>query len=79
MRDDLLEIFCAEYTKHFNALRAAQDSARKTRIAEKTRLERERENVLRAIREGMEARLVKGRSGAYHCPSRGAGHRYGGR
>ena len=59
MRADLLDVFCAEYTKHLNALRAAQDTARKTRIAEKIRLERERENVLRAIREGIEARLVK--------------------
>lgn len=59
MRADLLDVFCAEYTKHLNALRAAQDTARKTRIAEKIRLEKERENVLRAIREGIEARLVK--------------------
>ncbi len=59
LRDDLLEVFCGEYTKHLNALRAARNSARKTRIAEKTRLERERENVLKAIREGIEARLVK--------------------
>jgi DNA invertase Pin-like site-specific DNA recombinase len=59
MREDLLEVFCGEYTKHLNALRAAENSARNTRIAEKSRLERERENVLRAIREGIEARLVK--------------------
>lgn len=59
LRDDLLEVFRGEYTKHLNARRAAQNSVRKTRIAGKTRLERERENVLKAIREGIEARLVK--------------------
>jgi len=32
MRDDFLEIFCAEYAKHLNALRAAQDCARNARM-----------------------------------------------
>lgn len=59
MRDDLVEIFCAEYTAHLNALRAAHNSARKARMAERVRVEKERANILRAIREGIEVRLIK--------------------
>lgn len=59
MRDDLVEVFCAEYTKHLNALSAARDDARRGRMGERRQLEKERENLLRAIREGIEAKLVK--------------------
>ena len=29
LRDDLLEIFCSEYTNHLNSLRSSQESARR--------------------------------------------------
>ena len=59
MRDDLLKIFCAEYTRHLNELRAAQNTARKSLTTEKSKLVGERENILKAIREGIAANLVK--------------------
>ncbi|MBK9584885.1 MAG: recombinase family protein [Alphaproteobacteria bacterium] len=59
MRDDLLTIFCEEYTRHLNRLRAAQDSVLADSRAERERLQKARANVLTAIREGIAARLVK--------------------
>ena len=59
MRDDLLEIFCEEYTRTLNALRRAQDSALREAKAEKEKLSKERANILKAIREGIGAKLVK--------------------
>ncbi|MBP7275665.1 MAG: recombinase family protein, partial [Kiritimatiellae bacterium] len=59
MRDDLLAVFCAEYTKHLNRLRAAQDSALADSRAEREKLQKARANVLTAIREGIAAALVK--------------------
>ena len=59
MRDDLLAIFCAEYTTHRNRLLAAQDTALKDAHAERDRLYKARANILRAIREGIAASLVK--------------------
>ena len=59
MRDDLLEIFCEEYTRTLNALRRAQDSALREAKAEKEKLAKERANILKAIREGIGAALVR--------------------
>ena len=59
MRDDLLKLFCEEYTSHMNQLRAAQDSALIGHRKEQAKLVKERENVLQAIREGISASLVK--------------------
>ena len=59
MRDDLLHIFCEEYTRALNALRRAQDSALREAKAEKEKLSKERANILKAIREGIGAKLVK--------------------
>ncbi len=59
MRDDLLALFCAEYTTHRNRLLAAQDSALKDAHAERDKLLKARANVLQAIREGIAASLVK--------------------
>jgi hypothetical protein len=53
MRDDLLAVFCQEYTKHLNALNAAKNRARDEVVVELESLKRQRENVLRAIREGI--------------------------
>ena len=59
MRDDLLKIFCEEYTRALNALRRAQDSALLEAKAEMEKLAKERANILKAIREGIEAKLVR--------------------
>ncbi|MCB1702304.1 MAG: zinc ribbon domain-containing protein [Halioglobus sp.] len=59
MRDDLLKIFCEEYTRALNALRRAQDSALGDAKAEKEKLSKERANILKAIREGIGAALVR--------------------
>lgn len=59
MRDDLLKLFCEEYTSHMNQLRAAQDSVLIGHRKEQAKLVKERENVLQAIREGISASLVK--------------------
>ena len=59
MRDDLLQIFCEEYTRALNALRRAQDSALGEAKAEMEKLSKERANILKAIREGIGAALVR--------------------
>lgn len=59
MRDDLVQIFCEEYTVHLNRLRAAQDGALAEAGAERDRLRKARANVLQAIRDGIAAALVK--------------------
>ena len=59
MRDELVQVFCEEYTKHLNRLRAAQDSALVDAKAERDRLQKARANVLQAIRDGIAASLVK--------------------
>ena len=59
MRDDLLHIFCEEYTRALNALRRAQDSALLEAKAEKDKLTKERAHILKAIREGIGAALVR--------------------
>jgi site-specific DNA recombinase len=60
MRDDLIEVFCQEYTNHLNALRAERDQARKARMAEKMRLEKKLENLVTAIGDGVDLRMIKG-------------------
>ncbi len=59
MREDLIETFCSEYAKHLNALRIARDNARESNLAEMKRLDKERQALLKAIREGVDAKLVK--------------------
>ncbi|MCL4677729.1 MAG: recombinase family protein [Alphaproteobacteria bacterium] len=59
MRDDLVELFCKEYTAHLNRLRAAQDGALAETRTERDRLQKARANVLQAIRDGIAANLVK--------------------
>ena len=55
----LVKVFCDEYTKHMNELRAAQTSTLKSHQTEQDKLGKERDNVLQAIREGISASLVK--------------------
>jgi len=59
MRDDLVKIFCKEYTKHFNKLQGQQDQALKSFKSEQTKLVAERTNIVQAIKDGMPADLLK--------------------
>ena len=59
MSDKLVEIFCQEYTSQLNTLRAERDCARKARVAEKTRLEKDADNLIQAIKDGIDTRMVK--------------------
>lgn len=59
MREDLVEVFCTEYTKHLNMLHRQQNAAlQRTRI-ELTKLEKERENLIQALKDGVPASMVK--------------------
>ncbi len=60
MRDDLVEVFCEEYTNQLNTLRAQRDQAKRANEAEKKRLEKDVENLIQAIRDGIDTRMVKG-------------------
>ena len=59
MRDDLVQVFCDEYARHMNALRAAQNAALASRQAEATKLTKERENIVQAIKDGVPASMIK--------------------
>jgi len=59
MRDDLVKIFCAEYTKHFNKLQGQQDQTLKGYKSEASKLGKERANIIQAIKDGMPADLLK--------------------
>jgi site-specific DNA recombinase len=55
----LLEEFCAEYTRHLNALRNEQNTAINTAKADLTRLAKERGNLIQAIKDGVPASEIK--------------------
>ena len=59
MRDDLVEIFCAEYNKTINHLRSHQQTTLKKYEAELSKLTRERGNIIKAIKDGVPAEYVK--------------------
>jgi DNA invertase Pin-like site-specific DNA recombinase len=59
MRDDLVKIFCKEYTKHFNKLQGQQDQTLKGYKSEASKLDKERANIVQAIKDGMPADLLK--------------------
>ncbi len=59
MRDDLVKIFCAEYTKHFNKLQSQQDQTLKGYKSEASKLTTEHANIVQAIKDGMPADLLK--------------------
>ncbi|MES9993990.1 MAG: recombinase family protein [Candidatus Thiodiazotropha sp.] len=59
MRDDLLKVFCEEYTRHFNALQNQQDQALKAYQSEQAKLAKERENMIQAIKDGVPADMIK--------------------
>lgn len=59
MRDELVQVFCDEYAKHLNDLRSAQNATLKKHKIEAVRLEKERENIIQAIKDGVPADMIK--------------------
>jgi site-specific DNA recombinase len=59
MPESLVQIFCEEYTRHLNALRRQMEAGRSALKADLARLRKERENIIRAIKDGVAAALVK--------------------
>ncbi|MBL3619460.1 MAG: recombinase family protein [gamma proteobacterium endosymbiont of Lamellibrachia anaximandri] len=59
MRDDLVQVFCEEYTRHLNTLRSQQDQTLKAYRVEQAKLAKERENIIQAIKDGVPGALVK--------------------
>ncbi len=59
MREDLIQVFCEEYTKRLNLLHRKQNAAlTRTRI-ELGKLEKERVNLIQALKDGVPTALVK--------------------
>ena len=59
MRDDLVEIFCKEYTRHMNTLQAQKNQQEKLVRSEHSKLVKERENLVSAIKQGVAIELIK--------------------
>lgn len=59
MRDDLLQVFSEEYTKHMNVLTHARDATLRRYQQEQKKLAKEREGVIQAIKDGIPARMIK--------------------
>ncbi|MBL4682677.1 MAG: zinc ribbon domain-containing protein [Pseudomonadales bacterium] len=59
MNDELVEVFCEEYTKHMNALRASEVSEKKRIKSEALTLTKEKDNLITAIKSGVPADLIK--------------------
>ena len=59
MQDELVQVFCEEYQKHLNVLRSSQKSELKKQKAELTKLEKEKANIIQAIKDGVPAELIK--------------------
>ena len=59
MDPTLVEEFCAEYTRHLNALRNEKNAALHAAKAELTRLAKERGNLIQAIKDGVPASEIK--------------------
>ena len=59
MRNDLVEVFCKEYTRHMNTLQAQKDQSLKVQRTEQAKLSKERENLISAIKQGVAADLIK--------------------
>jgi site-specific DNA recombinase len=64
MDEELCNLFCREYTRRMNELRAEHNAARNDQRAELVRIEREREKIIKAIADGVDASLIKDRANA---------------
>ncbi|OWY08448.1 hypothetical protein B6V72_18560 [Thioclava sp. F34-6] len=61
MNDELLEVFCEEYTRHMNALRMAETGNRARDEAKLTKIVRDLDRLVDAIIDGVPAERVKDR------------------
>ncbi len=59
MRNELVEVFCQEYQKSLNELRATQRATIKTQKAELSKLDKEKAKIIQAIKDGVPAKLIK--------------------
>ncbi len=59
MREELIEIFCTEYTKHLNILNNQKSASQKRHRVELNKLENERVNLIQAIKDGIAASMIK--------------------
>lgn len=59
MRDDLVEAFCNEYVKHLSQLRKRFNTEKMEQQKELQSLEKEKKNLLTAIKNGIPADVVK--------------------
>ena len=59
MRDELVQVFCEEYQKSLNELRSAQRATLKKQKCELARLDKEKANIIQAIKDGVPAELIK--------------------
>ena len=64
MDDDLCAVFCKEYTRQMNELRAKHNSSLAGYRAEYAKLERERQQIIKAIADGIDATLIRDRANA---------------
>jgi len=60
MRDELLQVFCEEYTKHMNELIKANSSSLGRYQKEQAKLTRERDNIIKAVKDGLPAASFRG-------------------
>ncbi|PCJ20513.1 MAG: resolvase [SAR86 cluster bacterium] len=59
MQTDLVEVFCKEYTNHLNMLNNQKSATKKRHRSELTTLEKERVNLIQAIKDGVPAAMIK--------------------
>ena len=59
MREELVEVFCEEYTKHLNMLNNQKNAAQWHLRTELDSLGKERVNLIQAIKDGIAAFMVK--------------------
>ena len=59
MRDELVQVFCEEYQKSLNELRSTQRKTISGQKAELARLDKEKANIIQAIKDGVPAELIK--------------------
>jgi hypothetical protein len=62
MDDDLCQVFCKEFTRRMNELRAQHNASLDGYRAEYRQMEREREKIIKAITDGVDATLFVSKS-----------------
>lgn len=59
MQEDLVSVFCKEYTKNINVLHAQHNAKQNNFRKELISIEKERSNLIQALKDGVAASLVK--------------------